>query len=76
MARGEARTESNDRFETSETRSTEAALPDAWAGTSRDPRPVATNVGACRTGQGTMLYDRESPGTYLVGRAVDLGEMT
>jgi len=64
--------ESSDRFETSEARSNEAVLPD----TRREPRPVAANVGACRTGQGTMLYDREAPGTYVIGPAVDLEEMT
>lgn len=66
---------SNDRYETGRTPSSEAALPDAWAGTPRDPRFPGGDVGVSRSEQGTMLYDRDAPGTYLIGAGVDLQEM-
>ncbi len=51
-------------------------LPEAWADTPRDPGIPGGSVGACRTGQGMMLYDRDAPGRYLIGTAVDLERMT
>lgn len=67
---------SNDRYETGRTSSSEDAFPDPWAGTPRDPRLPDGDVGSCRSDQGTMLYDRDAPGTYLIGAGVDLAEMT
>lgn len=64
--------EPNDRYETGRSRRSEDALPDAWSGTPRDPWYPEGDVGVCRNGQGTMLYDRTDPGTYLIGAAVDL----
>ena len=67
--------ESNDRFETGENGDV-TRLPEAWVDTPRDPGISGGSVGTCRTGQGTMLYDRDAPGRYLIGTAVDLERMT
>ena len=67
--------ESNDRFETGENGDA-TRLPEAWVDTPRDPGISGGSVGTCRTGQGTMLYDRDAPGRYLIGTAVDLERMT
>ena len=67
--------ESDDRFETGENGNA-ARLPEAWVDTPRDPGISGGSVGTCRTGQGTMLYDRDAPGQYLIGTAVDLDRMT
>ncbi|WP_254838992.1 hypothetical protein [Natronomonas marina] len=67
--------DSNDRFEAGGAGSIEEQLPESWADTPRDPRYLEGSVGTCRTGQGTMLYDRDAPGRYLIGPGVDLEEM-
>jgi len=67
--------ESDDRFETGEDGDA-TRLPEAWVDTPRDPGISGGSVGTCRTGQGTMLYDRDAPGQYLIGTAVDLERMT
>ena len=67
--------ESDDRFETGENGNA-TRLPEAWVDTPRDPGISGGSVGVCRTGQGTMLYDRDAPGRYLIGTAVDLERMT
>ena len=51
-------------------------LPEAWVDTPRDPGVPGGSVGACRTGQGVMLYDRDAPGRYLIGTAVNLERMS
>ncbi|PSQ16161.1 hypothetical protein BRD02_05345 [Halobacteriales archaeon QS_8_69_73] len=67
--------EPDDRFEKGEDEDA-ARLPEAWVDTPRDPGISGGSVGTCRTGQGTMLYDRDAPGRYLIGTAVDLERMT
>ena len=67
--------EPDDGFETREDGST-TRLPEAWVDTPRDPGIPGGSVGACSTGQGMMLYDRDAPGRYLIGTAVDLERMT
>jgi hypothetical protein len=66
----------DDRYETGRTASSADALPESWVDTPRDPRYPDGDVGVCRNGQGTMLYDRTDPGTYVLGNGVDLETTT
>ena len=63
----------DDRYERGRGGSIERELP--------DERPEAAfdhpggSVGSCETGQGTMFYDRDAPGSYIIGSAVELSEV-
>ena len=65
--------ERNDRYERGNGGSIETELPDTWS--EAIPDRTEGRIGSCETGQGTMLYDREVPGSYVIGSAVDLSEM-
>ena len=65
--------ERNDRYERGNGGSIETELPDTWSEAALDR--MGGRIGSCETGQGTMLYDREVPGSYVIGSAVDLSEM-
>jgi len=65
--------ERNDRYERGNGGSIETELPDTWSEAA--PDRTEGRIGSCETGQGTMLYDREVPGSYIIGSAVDLSEM-
>ena len=65
--------ERDDRYERGHGGSIESELPDGRPGAASD-RP-GVSVGSCETGQGTMFYDREVPGSYIIGSAVELSEM-
>ena len=65
--------ERDDRYERGRDGSIERELPDPWSGAASD-RPGGS-IGSCETGQGTMFYDRDAPGSYIIGSAVELSEM-
>ena len=65
--------ERNDRYERGNRGSIETELSDTWS--EAEPDRTEGRIGSCETGQGTMLYDREVPGSYIIGSAVELSEM-
>ena len=65
--------ERNDRYERGNGGSIETELPDTWSEAALDR--TGGRIGSCETGQGTMLYDREVPGSYIIGPTIDLSEM-
>ena len=65
--------EGNDRYERGNRGSIETGLPDTWSEAALNR--TRGRIGSCETGQGMMLYDREIPGSYIIGPAVDLSEM-
>lgn len=49
-------------------------LPAEWDRADRHPRLPDGNLGTFETAQGTCFYDRDQPGRYIIGHALELGE--
>lgn len=49
-------------------------LPETWNQTERHPRLPDGSLGTFETEQGTCFYDRDHPGRYIVGQALEIGE--